>query len=81
MEFWYVAGAEEFDDRYDPERRELEVVRLPRVPNAGIYVARSDLGGADIFRVRQCPAWVLCTDAVRDVIREARFSNVDFLEG
>jgi hypothetical protein len=33
---------------------------------------------ADIFRVTQFPAWVLCTNAVRDLVTEHGFTNVAF---
>ena len=54
--------------------------RTGRSPHAGIYIPHADLGGADILRVVETPAWVFCTDAVRDLVHEQAFTNVDFFE-
>ena len=79
-EFWEVHGAEHRDSAFDPERRKLVRSKVGRDQQSGIYVRRDELDGADIFRVAQFPAWVFCSDAVRDFIRERRFTNVEFLE-
>jgi hypothetical protein len=80
FESWHVDGVEHWDTAWDTHEQELERTRVARAAGRGVYVRGADLGGADIFRVRQLPGWVLCTDMVRDLVRERRFSNVDFLE-
>jgi hypothetical protein len=79
-EFWEVDGVEHWDSAFSPAERRLVRTRVPREPASGIYVRREDLAGAAVFRVRQFPGWVFCTDPVRELVREQRFSNVDFLE-
>jgi hypothetical protein len=79
-EFWEVDGIERRDSRYDAGSRQLVRTRVAREPDAGIFVRQDELSGADVFRVSQFPGWVLCTDAVRDLIIEHGFTNVDFLE-
>lgn len=79
-ERWTIDGVEHWDSVFDQREQTLEPTRVRRLPNAGIYVRQEELDAVDIFRVAQAPAWVLCTDAVRELIHERRFTNVDFLE-
>lgn len=79
-EFWEVDGVERWDSAFDREKRQLVPTRMGRDPQSGIYVPRAELGDADIFRVAQFPGWVFCTDGVRDLASDRRFTNVDFLE-
>lgn len=51
-----------------------------RVAGKGIHVRSRALAGHDIFRVREFPSWIFCSEAVRDVIRGAGFTNITFLE-
>jgi hypothetical protein len=78
-EFWELDGVERWDSVFDREKRQLVRTRIGRDPQSGIYVQRAELGGADVFRIVQFPGWVFCTDAVRDLVRERQFTNVDFL--
>ena len=77
---WRVHGVERWDSQYDREKKKLVRVRTERVPNSGIYLHETDLGGADIFRVVETPVSVFCTDRVRAMIEREKFSNVSFLE-
>jgi hypothetical protein len=54
-------------------------VDVKRVPGAGLFVRRSELGGAGIF---ECHAWgwTLCTGEVKRFIEEKKYSNVTFWE-
>jgi hypothetical protein len=79
-EYWRVQGVEHWASRFDREHGELVRRKVPREGDAGILVREADLDGADIFRVRQTPGWVFCTDRVRDLVLKRRFTNVDFLE-
>jgi hypothetical protein len=79
-EFWEVNGVEHWDSVFDPNQRQLVRSRVGRDPQSGIYLRRKDLAGADVFRVAQFPGWVFCTDPVRVLVHERRFTNVDFLE-
>jgi hypothetical protein len=79
-EFWEVDRVEHWDSVFDPGKRQLVRTRVPRDPHSGIFLRREELAGADIFRVAQFPGWMLCTDPVRELVRERRFTNVDFLE-
>jgi hypothetical protein len=79
-EFWEVDGVEHWNSVFDAGKRQLVRKKVGRVPRAGVYLRCEDLAGADVFRVDQFPAWVFCTDAVRDLVRERSFTNVDFLE-
>ncbi len=79
-EFWEIAGVERWESTFDREKRQLVRMRVGRDPRSGISIPRAELGGADVFRVAQFPGWVLCTDPVRDLIRDREFTNVDFLE-
>lgn len=80
MESWRVDGIEHWDSVFDPQERRLIRTRVPRIADSGVYIRAVDLRGADIFRVRQLPGWVFCTDPVRDLVLERGFSNADFLE-
>lgn len=79
-EVWEVDGVERWDIAFDRDKRELVRTRIGRDPNSGIYVARAELRDAGVFRITQFPGWVFCTDSVRELVREQRFTNVDFLE-
>lgn len=70
-------GHLEWHGRYpDP----VETVRVPRQPGKGVYIAAAALEGADIFRVVQLPGWTFCIDAVRQLIIDSQFTNMDFFE-
>lgn len=79
-EFWELYGVEHWDSHFDQELKQLVRTKTERLPNAGVFVREADLAGAHIFRVHELPAWVFCTDPVREVVEKAGFSNVSFLE-
>lgn len=79
-EAWELYGVERWDSHFDRERMELVRTKTDRLPGAGVFISEVDLAGADIFRVREFPAAVFCTDAVRALIDKESFSNVSFLE-
>ncbi len=77
---WELYGVERWDSHFDQDLKLLARFKTDRLPDAGIHVSAADLADADIFRVHEFPAWVLCTDVVREAIETASFSNVSFLE-
>lgn len=79
-EFWELYGVERWDSHFDAERGQLLRTKIERLPGAGVSLRHADLAGAGIFRVHEFPAWVFCTDDVRQLIEESRLSNVLFLE-
>lgn len=79
-ERWQLQGAERVESHFDRSTNELVRARVPRDRAAGIRVGLTDLAGAGVFRIRQLPGWVICTDLVRDLIRSQGYSNVSFLE-
>lgn len=79
-ERWELYGVERWDSHFDHELKKLVRTKTERLPNAGVFVHETELDGADLFRVREFPAWIFCTDRVREIIEKADFSNVSFLE-
>jgi hypothetical protein len=77
---YQVHGVEQVDVCWDREALKGHVVRTPREPGKGVYVAEGALRGIDIFNLAQLPGLDHCTDRVRDFIFEQQFTNVDFLE-
>lgn len=79
-ERWNLYGVERWDSHYDQDLKRQGSIKTDRFPDAGIYVSEADLCGASIFRVKEFPGWVFCTDHVRGVVVEKAFSNVSFLD-
>jgi hypothetical protein len=75
-----LIGYEDREVLWDPRRMRGILVRKGRTPGQGLYVQKSALGEADIFRVREFDGWVLCTDRVVDFVQERGYSNVTFME-
>jgi len=71
-----VSGVQHLEQAWDQERAELVTVLHPRVEGEGVIVPQAQ----GIFRVREFPAWVFCTDDVKRLIEEHEFTNVRFLE-
>ena len=71
-------GLEMIEGRWDKSRGELVRTRIPRAAHAGLFVSDGLVPELAVFRVKEFPAWVLCTDAVRSVVQREKFSNVDF---
>lgn len=79
-ESWAVSGIERWETVWDRQQMKGTRTLCERVAGAGLWVRESELKGAGFFRVRQCPAWVLCTDPVRELIGQHNLTNVAFLE-
>ncbi len=71
-----VSGVQRREKTWDQERAELVTVIHPRIEGEGIIVPRM----RGIFRIREFPTWVFCTDDVKRLIEEHEFTNVSFLE-
>ncbi len=61
---------------WDPQRMELATRVYPRIDGQGLF-AQCDAG---IFRVAEFPAWILCTNDVKEIIERQAYTNVSFLE-
>ena len=75
-----VSGIERWESNWDQERMELIPTHIERSQDQGLYVRRSDLNGYQLFRVNEAPAWILCTDGVKEAIEAEDLTNVMFLE-
>ncbi len=75
-----VVGIESVQLKWDSERSEYVKLRKARGRANGIFIAEQTLGAAAIFRVREFPGWVLCTEPVTQCVTQAGFTNVAFLE-
>lgn len=73
---WTLHDAERFETTWDPDAGDLLIDRIPR-KGPGIVVRAAH---AAILRVRQFPAWILCTEPVRDALIVGECTNLDFLE-
>ena len=76
VQHFEVSGVQHLEQIWDQERAELVTVLHPRVEGKGVIVPQAQ----GIFRVREFPAWVFCTDDVKRLIEEHGFTNVSFLE-
>jgi hypothetical protein len=74
--YFEVAGVQRREKTWDQRRMELVTVLHPRVEGKGLFVP--PIRG--IFRVRDVPGWIFCTDDVKRLIEEHGFTNVSFLE-
>jgi len=79
-EVYDVRGVEEQKSRWDPIRKSLVKVSIPRQLDKGIYVHKEDLHGAGIFRMFEIPTWILCIEEAKAFIEGLGFTNVSFLE-
>jgi hypothetical protein len=61
--------------RWDPEKGLIKQMH-PRIEGQGLFVPPID----GFFRVFEWPAWSLCTENVKCLIEEHRFTNVSFWE-
>ncbi|MFQ3870785.1 hypothetical protein ACLK25_19175 [Leptospira kirschneri] len=75
-----VDGVERREAVLNKECMKLVKIQRPRVVGQGIFVNRKDLHGATIFRVSQFPAWLFCSDEVKQIVEHNNFSNVSFME-
>lgn len=76
QERWTLHGAERTESTLHSNLSSLTIERVPR-SGPGVVVTSAETA---IFRIRQFPAWIFCTETVRAAIIEAGFTNVDFLE-
>ncbi len=71
-----VSGVQHEETSWDQQRMELVKRMQPRIPGEGVFVP--PIRG--IFRVEETPAWIYCTDDVKQLIEDRDFTNVSFLE-
>jgi hypothetical protein len=76
VEQYEVSGTERWEANWDQKRMELVWTRHPRIDGHGLFVRTE----ANIFRVAEFPAWILCTDEVKKLVESRRFTCVSFLE-
>lgn len=79
-EIYNVYGVEKVEVKYDKTKNKTIYTRTPRISGKGIFINFSDLNGADIFRIKQLPASIFCSDVVKKFVEKEKFSNVQFLE-
>ena len=60
--------------------KEIERIRVPRVPGQGLYVLQKRVAGFDFFRLGGPGFGVACTERARLAVLEAGLSNIDFFE-
>jgi len=80
---WHKPGMDV--SHFPPEHRAkmnleyFKPVDVYRVPGAGLFVTRKELGSAGIF---ECHAWgwTFCTDDVKQFIEKMKYTNVTFWE-
>lgn len=75
-----LIGFELKEHRWSQEVMDLVPYSKSRVPGQGVFVPRSEVGGAGIFRAKEVVPGILCTDEVKALLEEAKFTNLDFLE-
>ncbi len=76
VRYFEVSGVQHMEQTWDQERAELVTVLHPRVEGEGVILPHAQ----GIFRVREVPAWIFCTDDVKRLIEEHELTNVRFLE-
>jgi hypothetical protein len=52
---------------------------IRRKPGKGLFFKKKDLKGADFFKPKYT-GWNLCTDRANEFIKEAGYTNIEFLE-
>lgn len=78
-ERWAVFGDETVEIDFDQETFESHRRRLSRLPGHGIVVTE-EAQRLGLFRTYEFPAWICCTEAVRDAVVAADLTNVTFYE-
>lgn len=77
-------GHERWESTWNPETSLMEYKHHPRVPNGGLVIHGSELGGAEIFKLKKSwggPAnYTLCTDSVKEFIGRSGWTNLTFQE-
>lgn len=73
---WQIRGVQRVDYSWNAHSHTLEKVVHHRESGCGLFVRAAP----GIFRVREFPGWVFCSDETKLLIEAHRFSNVLFLE-
>jgi hypothetical protein len=73
-------GIERVETEWIPDPGVLLKKRIPRVESKGLFVRREALGKYAIFRVRQWPVAIMCTQEAKDFIEENKYTNIGFKE-
>ena len=71
-----VSGVERRERIWDQRQMELVTKISPRTEGQGLFVP--PIRG--IFRIEEFPAWVFCTNDIKQLIEKHGFTNVSFLE-
>lgn len=75
-----ITGTEHYKSDWDDDKKALVRKKVSRQAGSGLLVPRSSLDSPLIFRVRQFPAFVCCTDDAKNVMEGIGVTNVDFLQ-
>lgn len=75
-----LVGVEVKQHKWSTEIEDLVPIRTPRAPGQGLFVSGADVRKAGLFRVHELPVPILCTDAIKAKLEEAKLTNLDFLE-
>ncbi|MBK9259933.1 MAG: hypothetical protein IPM54_08875 [Polyangiaceae bacterium] len=71
-----LLGIQDEESTWDQENGVMHNRMIPRIEGQGLFVPPID----GIFRVYEFPGGILCTDNVKCLIEEHRFTNVSFVE-
>jgi len=71
-----VVGVERREKAWDQQRMKRVTSIHSRVEGQGLFVPPI----VGLFRVEEFPAWVFCTDDVKEFLAKHGFTNVSFLE-
>ncbi|GHA22260.1 hypothetical protein GCM10008090_35090 [Arenicella chitinivorans] len=75
-----LEGVECVDAKYCSRSNEIIYTRKPREKDKGLFVDKEELGANSLFRVREFPNWILCTDMAKEVLTRYKCENINFLE-
>jgi hypothetical protein len=75
-----LVGVEEKHHRWNPAKKRLVPIHVPREEKKGLFVRHADLLGDQFFRVDwPFSALLMCTDEAKSRIETLGFTNIDFL--
>lgn len=75
-----INGTERYESYWDPESQALVRRKIPRQPGSGLLIPGELFSSPLIFRVRQFPTFLCCTDDTKNIMESLGVTNVDFLE-
>lgn len=75
-ESFQVSGVQRTDKIWDQVKGYLITREVPRTEGQGLFIPTT----RGIFRISEFPAWIFCTDDVKQVVEAHGFTNVSFLE-